>query len=77
MVGKILAFLGLVALAALIASQWNDIVRYLKIEQLSSGHPEYVPVTGRPHYPQHPGSGETDGQGEFDSAMRGGPQQAE
>lgn len=75
MVGKILAFVGLASLAALVASQWTDIVRYFKIEQLTAGagHPGYVPVSGRPHYPQHPGSGQADGRGEFDSALRGGP----
>jgi hypothetical protein len=75
MAGKILGFLGLVSLAAVVASQWTDIVRYFKIEQLSAGagHPGYVPVSGRPRYPQRPDSGDADGRGEFDSAHRGGP----
>ena len=77
MVGKILGLLGLASLAALVASQWTDIVRYFKIEQLTvgTGHPGYVPVSGRPRYPQRPGDGEADGRGEFDSARRGGPHQ--
>jgi hypothetical protein len=41
--------------AALVASQRRDIVRYLRIKQMSpgQGHPEYVPVTpvGRAAYP--------------------------
>jgi len=59
----------------LIASQWADIRRYLKIKRLSAGrgHPENVPASGRKAYPQRPGSGAPDGTGEFDSASRGGP----
>ena len=42
----------------LIAAQWPDIRRYLKIRQLSQGqgHPENVPVGGTSAYP-HPGGG--------------------
>ena len=59
----------------LVASQWQDIRRYLKIKQISQGHghPENVPVEGRRAYPQHPGGGAPDGTGDFDSASRGGP----
>lgn len=59
----------------LVASQWTDIKRYLKIKQLSArqGHPENVPARGRAVYPQIPGSGSADGRGDFDSASRGGP----
>ena len=41
--------------AALIASQRQDLVRYLKIKQMSLGlgHPENVPAEGRKAYPQH------------------------
>jgi hypothetical protein len=41
-------------IAALIATQRQDIVRYLRIRQMSAGqgHPEYVPVEGRAAYPQ-------------------------
>jgi hypothetical protein len=59
MVDKGLRFLVLTTLAVQVARQWPDVVRYLKIEQLSvgRGHPEDVPVRGRSSYPQHPGSG--------------------
>ena len=57
----------------LVASQWADIKRYVKIKQLSAGHPENVPARGRTAYPPTPGSGVTDGTGDFDSASRGGP----
>jgi hypothetical protein len=59
----------------LIASMWTDIVRYWKIRQLSlrSGRPQNVPASGRKVYPQHPGRGDADGTGDFDSASRGGP----
>jgi hypothetical protein len=48
-----------VGLAALVAGQWQDINRYLKIKQISSGqgHPENVPVHGRIGYPQRPTPG--------------------
>jgi hypothetical protein len=61
-------------LGLVIASQWTDIRRYLKIKQLSQGqgHPENVPAGGVQRYP-HPGDGEPDGTGDFDSASRGGP----
>lgn len=59
----------------LVASQWADIKRYLRIKQLSvrQGHPEQVPARGRAAYPQIPGGGAADGDGDFDSASRGGP----
>jgi hypothetical protein len=57
---------------ALVATQWKDITRYVKIELMSSGdgHPGVVPASGSHRYPEIPGS---DGTGEFDSAGRGGP----
>jgi hypothetical protein len=63
------------AVGLIVASQWQDIRRYLKIKQLSvgQGHPENVPVEGTSAYPHHPGDGEPDGTGDFDSASRGGP----
>jgi hypothetical protein len=75
MVSKGLRFLFPAALALLVASQWQDVVRYLRLKQLSvgQGHPENVPVRGRASYPQRPGSGEADGQGDFDAPRRGGP----
>lgn len=74
MVGKGLRFMVPAALAMLVVSQWQDIVRYFKIRQLSAeqGHPENVPARGRASYPR-PGGGEADGHGDFDSASRGGP----
>jgi hypothetical protein len=63
------------AFAALIGSQWQDIMRYVKIRRMSmgQGHPEYVPAEGSTVYPQYPGGGAPDGTGEFESAARGGP----
>jgi len=62
-----------VSVAAVVASQWREINRYLKVAQMSSGggHPENVPVSGVAAYPP-PGGGEPDGTGQFDSASRGG-----
>lgn len=75
MIRKPLQVLIPAALGLLVASQWQDIRRYLKIKQISQGHghPENVPVAGRRAYPQHPGGGAPDGTGDFDSASRGGP----
>jgi hypothetical protein len=60
---------------ALVATQWKDITRYVKIELMSSGdgHPGVVPASGSHRYPEIPGQGTPDGTGEFDSADRGGP----
>jgi hypothetical protein len=62
----------------LVASQWADIRRYVKIKQTSGqqGHPENVPAQGRTAYPQTAGGGVADGTGDFDSASRGGPASA-
>jgi hypothetical protein len=65
-----------VAATLLVASQWADIRRFLKIRQMSSGHPENVPARGRTAYPHSPGGGAADGTGDFDSASRGGPARA-
>jgi hypothetical protein len=75
MVGKALRVLVPAGVTLLVASQWADINRYLRIKQMSArqGHPENVPVPGRAAYPQRPGSGAADGTGDFDSASRGGP----
>jgi hypothetical protein len=58
----------------LVASQWQDITRYLKIKRMPAGqgHLENVPASGSRRYPS-PGQGAPDGAGAFDSAMRGGP----
>jgi hypothetical protein len=57
-----------VGLAALVAAQWQDITRYLKIKQISmgNGHPENVPAHGRTAYPERPApSGDPRRGGEF------------
>ncbi len=62
------------AVALAVASQWRELSRYIKLEQMSSGggDPRTVPVEGVHAYPP-PGSGALDGTGEFDSGSRGGP----
>jgi hypothetical protein len=73
MARKALFLLPVVA-AALAASQWQEISRYIKLRQMSSGggHPENVPVEGSHAYPTGPGGGAPDGTGDFDSLSRGG-----
>ena len=73
MAGKALRVLLPAFVVVLVASQWREIVRYLKIEQMSigSGHPEVVPAEGPRAYARSPGA--ADGTGDFDSASRGGP----
>jgi len=63
-----------VSVAVLAASQWREISRYIKIQQMSrgSGNPQLVPAAGQHAYPNRHG-GASDGTGEFDSASRGGP----
>jgi hypothetical protein len=62
-----------IALGAVIAGGWQDIIRFAKIKQISlgSGHPEVVPAEGKHSYGNARPSGEPD----FDSAFRGGPAQ--
>jgi hypothetical protein len=74
MMRKVLLFTGLLAVAGLLASQRQEIIRYLKVKQMSSGtgHPENVPVSGSHAYPD-PGGGAADGTGDFGPASRGGP----
>lgn len=62
----------------LAASQWREIARYVKINQMSrgEGHPQLVPAAGQHAYPTRPGAGTPDGTGDFDSASRGGPASA-
>jgi hypothetical protein len=52
MIRKVVALLVPAALGLLIASQWTDVMRYLKIKQMSQsdGHPENVPVHGTQAY---------------------------
>lgn len=76
MVRKALGLLLPAAIGALVASQYKEIGRYLKIRQMSSGsgdgHPQGVPAEGSHAYPEHAGEGAVDGTGEFDSPNRGG-----
>jgi hypothetical protein len=74
MIRKALLFIIPLGVAAVIATQRQEITRYLKIKQMStgSGHPENVPASGTQAYPK-PGRGAPDGTGDFDSASRGGP----
>jgi hypothetical protein len=74
MVRKALGLLVPAAIGALVASQWKEIARYLKIKQMSAGdgHPQAVPAAGSHGYPERPGTGAVDGTGEFDSPSRGG-----
>ena len=60
------------SVAVLVASQWREIGRYLKISNMSrgDGHPQAVPAGGKHAYPGR--SGATDGTGDFDSESRGG-----
>ena len=75
MIRKSALWLATLLLGVLIASQWQDIIRYVKIKQMSlgQGRPQVVPVAGTRAYPQNPAGGAPDGTGEFDSARRGGP----
>ena len=74
MIRKALLFVIALALGITIAGQWQDITRYLKIKQMSTGpgHPQNVPTAGSRAYAQ-PSEGAADGTGDFDSASRGGP----
>ena len=71
-----LIFLG--GLIATVVAGWPDIVRFVKIRQVSAGRqgrgqPEKVPAGGRTVYPRTSARSERDGTGDFDAAMRGGP----
>lgn len=60
------------SVAVLVASQWREIARLLKISQMSrgDGHPQTVPAGGKHAYARR--SGAADGTGDFDSESRGG-----
>jgi hypothetical protein len=62
------------AAGVLVALQWPEIRRFVKLKQMSmgQGHPN-VPMWGTQANPTHPGDSEQDGTGDFDSASRGGP----
>ena len=72
MARKALRFLLPASVAILVATQWREIARYLKISNMSrgDGHPQAVPAGGKHAYPGR--SGATDGTGDFDSESRGG-----
>jgi uncharacterized protein DUF6893 len=69
--------LGVAAVAgagALVASQWQDIVRYVKIREMSrSGDPSLVPVRGRTGYPTDRSQEPAAARDDFDPASRGAP----
>ena len=75
MARKLLLVLLPAAVVTLVALQWREIARYVKINQMSrgGGHPQLVPAAGQHSYPTRPGGGVPDGTGDFDSASRGGP----
>jgi hypothetical protein len=77
MARKALLLLLPASVAVAVASQWREITRYVKVAQMSSGdgHPQNVPVSGAQGY-SHPGDGDSDGTGQFDSGSRGGPESA-
>ncbi|HEY9240384.1 MAG TPA: hypothetical protein VIP48_00265 [Streptosporangiaceae bacterium] len=53
MIRKAVLFMIPIAVLGLLASQWQDVVRYVKIKQMSMGrgHPENVPAVGKHQYP--------------------------
>jgi hypothetical protein len=54
LIRKALLLLITLAVAGIAATQWPDIIRYLKIKQMSlgNGHPENVPAEGSQSYPK-------------------------
>jgi len=74
MMRKLLLIGGLVGAGWAVARQRQDLARYVKIKQMSTGngHPENVPAEGTTRYPAR-GRGARDGTGDFESAGRGGP----
>jgi hypothetical protein len=70
---KALGLLIPVALGALIATQWDDIRRYVKIKQMSygTGHPENVPAHGREAYPHPSGTAHDGGEGQSQRPVGG------
>jgi hypothetical protein len=78
MARKALRLLLPASIAAVAASQWREITRYLKITQMSrgGGHPQAGSASGKHAYRKRRGGGASDGTGDFDSASRGGPDSA-
>ena len=58
------------SVAILVASQWREIARFLKIIQMSRGSHPRRPRRPQARYAKR--SGAADGTGDFDSASRGG-----
>jgi hypothetical protein len=60
MIRKALPLAIALAVGALVAGQRKDIIRYLKIRQMSTGqgHPQNVPAGGTQAYPHHSGEGD-------------------
>jgi len=71
MIGKLLKFATPAVLGALAALGFTDIKRFLRIQLISSGHPEAVPAEGAKSY-SDAAHAVPDGTGDFDSASRGG-----
>ena len=71
MIGRLLKFVAPAALGALAALGFSDIKRFLRIQMISSGHPEAVPAEGARSY-SDAAHAVPDGTGDFDSASRGG-----
>jgi len=61
------------SIAAVAASQWREITRYLKITQMSRGgeQPQAASAKGKHAHRKRRGGRASDG--DFDSASRGGP----
>jgi hypothetical protein len=72
---KGLGMLALASVGILLAAGWRDITRFVKIKRVSqgNGHPGLVPAAGRSAYPKGGRGRAAEGQGDFDSASRGGP----
>ncbi len=73
MIRKALGMAAVAGVGALVASQWQDIMRYVKIRDLSrSGDPSLVPVRGRAGYPTDSSQEAAAAKDDFDPASRGG-----
>jgi hypothetical protein len=77
MVRKAVLILAAIGAGWLAFSQRHDIIRYLKIKQMSAGdgHPGNVPAGGSRGY-SAAGHGTPEGAGDFDAPARGGPASA-
>ena len=75
---KALALAAGVLAAMIVAGQWPDITRYVKIKQMSYGTrpQENVPAHGRISYPRHVSAAAAEGTGDIGSASSNGPDAA-